>query len=148
MLEFIEEALDEITLAIEAFVERWQVDPVRHEFDVGACAAFCEVQPQGIGVIGAIGQRMRGNPSIVSILMRSGTVGSEAQRRVVREQADYLIEPPMPTIGLRDWKKFDQAIKEGYETACAAIEKNGVPLTNVWSDGPALAVPKSLASAS
>jgi NTE family protein len=95
-----------------------------------------------------IGQRMRGNPSIVSILMRSGTVGSEAQRRVVREQADYLIEPPMPTIGLRDWKKFDQAIKEGYETACAAIEKNGVPLTNVWSDGPALAVPKSLASAS
>ncbi len=95
-----------------------------------------------------IGQRMRGNPSIVSILMRSGTVGSEAQRRVVREQADYLIEPPLPTIGLRDWKKFDQAIKEGYETACAAIEKNGVPLTNVWSDGPALAVPKSLASAS
>src|ERR1700678_831910 len=95
-----------------------------------------------------IGQRMRGNPSIVSILMRSGTVGSEAQRRVVREQADYLMEPPMPTIGLRDWKKFDQAIKEGYETACAAIEKNGVPLTNVWSDGPALAAPKILASAS
>src|SRR5204863_5883407 len=36
---------------------------------------------------------MRGSPSIVSILMRSGTVGSEAQRRVVREQADYLFEP-------------------------------------------------------
>src|SRR5690349_6763327 len=32
-----------------------------------------------------IGQRMRGNPSIVSILMRSGTVGSEAQRRVMSE---------------------------------------------------------------
>jgi len=37
-------------------------------------------------------QRMRGTPSIVSILMRSGTVGSEAQRRVVREQADLLFE--------------------------------------------------------
>src|SRR5689334_13496990 len=34
-------------------------------------------------------QRMSGSPSIISILMRSGTVGSEAQRRVVREQADY-----------------------------------------------------------
>ncbi|MES2255693.1 MAG: patatin-like phospholipase family protein [Pseudomonadota bacterium] len=88
-----------------------------------------------------IKDRMKGHPSIISILMRSGTVGSEAQRRVVREQADYLIEPPMPTIGLRDWKKFDQAIREGYEAASAYIEKNGVPLTHVWSDGPAMAVP-------
>ena len=76
---------------------------------------------------------MRGNPSIVSILMRSGTVGSEAQRRVVREQADYLIAPPMPGIGLRDWKKFDAAIQEGYDTARASIEKNGVPLRHVIS---------------
>ena len=35
MLEFVEEALDDIALAIEPFVERWQVDPVGHEFDVG-----------------------------------------------------------------------------------------------------------------
>jgi NTE family protein len=89
-----------------------------------------------------IWQRMRGTPSIVSILMRSGTVGSEAQRRIVREQADYLIEPPMPDIGLRDWKKFDQAIKEGYDTARASIEKHGVPLTEVWAEGPANAIPR------
>ena len=88
-----------------------------------------------------IGQRMRGNPSIVSILMRSGTVGSEAQRRIVREQADYLIEPPMPDIGLRDWKKFDQAIQEGYDVARASIEKNGAPLTSIGAEGPAMAVP-------
>jgi NTE family protein len=70
---------------------------------------------------------MRGNPSILSILMRSGTVGSEAQRRLVREQCDYLIEPPMPTIGLRDWKKFDQAIQEGYDSARAAMDRAAVP---------------------
>jgi NTE family protein len=85
-------------------------------------------------------QRMRGTPSIVSILMRSGTVGSEAQRRVVREQADYLFEPPLPDIGLRDWKSFDQAIAEGYEHAQAMIEKNGLPLSDVWADGPAVPV--------
>ena len=68
--------------------------------------------------------------------MRSGTVGSEAQRRIVREQCDYLIEPPMPDIGLRDWKKFDQAIQEGYDTARACIEKNGVPLTACWTRRP------------
>jgi NTE family protein len=73
-------------------------------------------------------QRMRGNPSILSILMRSGTVGSEAQRRIVREQCDYLIEPPLPDIGLRDWKKFDQSIQEGYDTARAAIDKYGTLL--------------------
>ena len=86
-------------------------------------------------------QRMRGTPSIVSILMRSGTVGSEAQRRVVREQADYLFEPPLPDIGLRDWKSFDRAIAEGYEHAQQMIEKNGVPLTEVWTEGPAVAIP-------
>jgi NTE family protein len=85
-------------------------------------------------------QRMRGSPSIVSILMRSGTVGSEAQRRIVREQADYLIEPPMPSIGLRDWKKFDVAIQEGYDVARASIAKNGVPLTAIGADGPAIAL--------
>lgn len=90
-----------------------------------------------------VGQRMRGNPSIVSILMRSGTVGSEAQRRVVREQCDYLIEPPMPDIGLRDWKKFDAAIQQGYDTARACIDKNGVPLTHVLSEGPGMPVPST-----
>jgi len=87
-----------------------------------------------------IGQRMRGTPSIISILMRSGTVGSEAQRRVVREQADYLFEPPLPDIGLRDWKSFDRAIAEGYEHAMERIEKNGVPLTQLRTDGPAVAL--------
>jgi NTE family protein len=86
-------------------------------------------------------QRMRGTPSIVSILMRSGTVGSEAQRRVVREQADYLFEPPLPDIGLRDWLSFDRAIAEGYEHALTMIEKNGLPLTDVWTEGPAVAIP-------
>jgi NTE family protein len=86
-------------------------------------------------------QRMRGTPSIVSILMRSGTVGSEAQRRVVREMANYMFEPPLPDIGLRDWKKFDQAVKEGYSHAVDVIEKKGVPLTDVWTEGPAVALP-------
>ncbi len=92
-----------------------------------------------------VGQRMRGTPSIISILMRSGTVGSEAQRRIVREQADYIIEPPMPEIGLRDWKKFDQAIQEGYDVARASIEKNGVPLTTIGAEGPATGLKRAIA---
>jgi NTE family protein len=87
-------------------------------------------------------ERMKGTPSIVSILMRSGTVGSEAQRRLVREKADFLFEPPLEDVGLRDWRKFDRAIQEGYEHAVALIEKNGVPLTDAWTEGPAVAIPR------
>ncbi len=79
-------------------------------------------------------QGLRGDPSIINILMRSGTVGSEAQRRIVREQCDYLIEPPLPTIGLGDWKKFDQAIQEGYDATRACLEKNTVPLTQAEAE--------------
>jgi NTE family protein len=92
-----------------------------------------------------IREGMRGSPSIVSILTRSGTVGSEAQRRVVREQADYLFEPPLKDIGLRDWKAFDRAVEEGYAHAIATIEQKGVPLTDVWTEGPAVAIPKKKA---
>lgn len=92
-------------------------------------------------------QRMRGTPSIVTILMRSGTVGSEAQRRVVREHADYIFEPPLPDLGLHDWKLFDRAVAEGYAHAQTMIEKNGMPLTDVWSEGPAVAMPQHAAAA-
>ncbi len=86
-------------------------------------------------------QRMRGSPSIVSILMRSGTVGSEAQRRVVRDQADLLFEPPLPKIGLRAWHALDQAVAEGYAHARMRIGEHGVPLSDLWAEGPAVAVP-------
>jgi hypothetical protein len=42
---------------------------------------------------------------------------------------------------LRDWRAFDRAVQEGYEHALQMIEKHGVPLTDVWSDGPAVAIP-------
>ncbi|HWD26263.1 MAG TPA: patatin-like phospholipase family protein [Rhizomicrobium sp.] len=87
-----------------------------------------------------IAQQMAGTPSIVSILMRSGTVGSEVQRRLAREQANYMFEPPLVGVGLRDWRAFDRCIAEGYEHALRRIEQHGVPLTEVWSDGPAVSI--------
>ncbi|MGH6889997.1 MAG: patatin-like phospholipase family protein [Rhizomicrobium sp.] len=87
-------------------------------------------------------QRMRGTPSIMSILMRAGTVGSDAQRRIVRDQADLLFEPPLATIGLRDWQSLDRAIAEGYDHARARIDQLGLPLSRFWAEGPAAAVPR------
>jgi len=58
-------------------------------------------------------QRMRGTPSIFDVLMRSGTLGSEAQRRLVREQADFIYEPPLTNLHPLDWRSFDRAVAEG-----------------------------------
>jgi NTE family protein len=91
-----------------------------------------------------IGQRMRGSPSIVSILMRAGTVGSETQRRVVREQADFLFEPPLEGVGMRDWVSYRRAIAQGYAHALLMIEKRGVPLSDTWADGPAVSIVHSV----
>lgn len=87
-----------------------------------------------------IWQRMIGTPSIISILMRSGTVGSEAQRKIVRDQADFLFEPPLEGVGLRDWKLFDRAIAEGYSHAMSLIEKKGVPVSHMWAEGPVVSL--------
>ena len=94
-------------------------------------------------ILSLIAQRMRGSPSIISILMRAGTVGSDLQRRSVRAQADFLYEPPLDGVGMRDWKFFEQAIAQGYAHAMLEIEKHGVPLSDSWAAGPALAVTRA-----
>jgi NTE family protein len=74
-----------------------------------------------------IWQRMRGVPSIFDLLMRTGTVGSEAQRRLVRDEADVLFEPPLKGLNPLDWKGFDRAVAEGYAHTSAFIDKHGIP---------------------
>ena len=91
-------------------------------------------------ILSLIMQRMRGSPSIISILMRAGTVGSDSQRRNVRAYADFLFEPPLDGIGMRDWKSFERTIAQGYAYAMLEIEKHGVPLSDSWAAGPALSV--------
>jgi NTE family protein len=74
--------------------------------------------------------------------MRAGTVGSNLQRKNVRALADFLYEPPLEGIGMRDWKAFERSIEQGYAYTMLEIQKNGVPLSDSWSAGPALAVSK------
>lgn len=71
-------------------------------------------------------KQLKGAPSIVSILMRSGTVGNEVQRRHAREKADLLFDPPLPGLGLRSWHAFDEATAAGYAHASEVIEQNGL----------------------
>jgi NTE family protein len=53
-------------------------------------------------------------PGIVSLLLRSATVGGNIQTRSSRDHADLLLDPPLELISIRDWRSFDHAIEQGY----------------------------------
>jgi NTE family protein len=75
-----------------------------------------------------------GAPGLAHILMRTGTVGNEYQRREARQHADLLLEPPLEGVGLRDWQKYDSAVAEGYEYALRMIEQHGIPTGKSFYD--------------
>lgn len=61
--------------------------------------------------------RWRASPSILQILTRSALMQSSAAASASRLAADLLLTPPLPGVGLLDWKAFDQAVRAGYEHA-------------------------------
>lgn len=95
-----------------------------------------------ISLVNMIRGRMQGTPSIVSILVRSGTVGNEVQRRQARAMADMLFDPPLDGVGLRTWHSFDRAIEAGYRHAVEVLDK--VDLAEVLKRGDRAAVSPAL----
>ena len=68
-------------------------------------------------------------PGIVSLLLRSATVGGTIQTRSSRDHADLLLDPPLEHIEIRDWQSFDQAIEQGYRFTmehAGELEKLGI----------------------
>lgn len=59
-------------------------------------------------------------PPIASLLMRAATLAVDPWEG--RSGADLLIAPEMPDIDMRDWKRFDEAVASGYESAVAALK--------------------------
>jgi NTE family protein len=62
-------------------------------------------------------------PNIVEILMRVATLGSDARNPVLRRQCDILLKPDVQSVGLLDFRSYDQAIRIGYECAIGKIDR-------------------------
>ncbi|MGE0739796.1 MAG: patatin-like phospholipase family protein [Hyphomonadaceae bacterium] len=60
-------------------------------------------------------------PPIASLLMRAATLAIDPWEG--RSGADVLIAPEMPDIDMRDWKRFDEIVAAGYESAVAALQR-------------------------
>lgn len=67
-------------------------------------------------------------PGIVSILVRSGMVNSEATSLQGEAIADLVIAPPVESIGLLDWRSFERTIEIGYQHACEVLAADSVKL--------------------
>ncbi len=80
---------------------------------------------------GIMGETVRGGPNIISVLMRAGTVNSEAQTKSSREHADLLFEPPVADVAIRDWQEFERVVEAGYEDAMRKLEETDLSLFGV-----------------
>ncbi|OJY38004.1 MAG: hypothetical protein BGP06_16185 [Rhizobiales bacterium 65-9] len=64
-----------------------------------------------------LGGRKAGDPTIMEILYRVGTVGSVSTAQRDEEAATLVLRPPVGRIGLLDWRSFDRCVAIGYDYA-------------------------------
>ncbi|WP_428152464.1 patatin-like phospholipase family protein [Brevundimonas sp.] len=67
-------------------------------------------------------------PPIVSVLMRSATITTDADMESSRAEADLLILPEPEGSDIRDWKVYDPVVAAGHTAAVAALEELDGPI--------------------
>jgi len=70
-------------------------------------------------------------PPIVSVLMRSATLSTEAELMQARADTDLLILPKPEGVDIRDWKAYDPAVSSGYAAAQAALTTLKCPVEHL-----------------
>ncbi len=86
--------------------------------------------PPSIWRLIATGAWRRG-PPIVSILMRSATLVTDAELEASRAVTDLLVQPTPDGVDIRDWKAFDPAVAAGYQAMSAALAQLDGPVTGL-----------------
>jgi len=96
MFEFAEEALDEVTIAVEEGAEGGDVDPSRHRSDVGPGSLISQGFTQGVTVIGPIGEKRLAGAHIVQhvagALAVSGLALGEFERDRIAVGVDQSVD--------------------------------------------------------
>lgn len=80
-------------------------------------------------------------PPIVSILMRSATITTDAEMDETRAEADLLILPMPEGSDIRDWKVYDPVVEAGRKAATEALAAMETPLERCRRRPVADAVP-------
>jgi NTE family protein len=72
-------------------------------------------------------RQRRQRPGILSILLRSGMVNSEAASLERRAQTSLLLDPALADIELLEWKAYERAIEAGYTYAQKILGRANAP---------------------
>lgn len=83
----------------------------------------------------------RRGPPIVSILMRSATLTTDAELEVSRASTDILVQPRAHNTEIRDWKSYEPTVAVGYEATRAALAAAEGPITGLRKRREAAAKP-------
>ena len=86
--------------------------------------------PPSIWRLLATGAWRRG-PPIVSIMMRSATLTTDAEIERSRAVTDILVQPTPDGVDIRDWKGFVPAVDAGYRAMRAELDKLDGPVTGL-----------------
>ncbi len=73
----------------------------------------------------------RRGPPIVSIMMRSATLTTDAEIERSRAVTDILVQPTPDGVDIRDWKGFIPAVDAGYRAMKAELDKLDGPVTGL-----------------
>lgn len=80
-------------------------------------------------------------PPIVSVLMRSATITTDAEMDETRAEADLLILPMPEGSDIRDWKVYEPVVEAGRKAAVEALDALDVPITRVCRKRPDASMP-------
>lgn len=67
-------------------------------------------------------QRRYRLPSLANYLMNVTALTGTARQRAAAAQADLLLRPALPRIGMLQWSRYDEAVRVGYDTARRALD--------------------------
>ncbi len=90
--------------------------------------------PKNVGTWFARGDWRRG-PPIVSVMMRSATITTAADLAQSRAATDLLIIPEPEGVEIRDWKGYDRAVENGYQTTVETLAQLDSPVTTLRKMG-------------
>lgn len=132
--------IDEQVLVDGAVIKNFPTDVMR-QLNSGPIVGSDMSQTRGVDPSGLenppswwkwlISGAWKGGPPIVSILMRSATITTDAERERSRAETDVLILPRPMGTDIRDWKIYEPIVATGHEAAVAIIDNLDGPIGTI-----------------